>query len=129
MADIQNNTRYYSKTGDTASISESLKLEGCVGHGGSFTTEVRRVLFDISIRLYQSSFDLYHHSLGTPVGGQFLMYIRALRATLNQTDRSFNSVSLYKSASYMSFVIPAWLTIYICFCGVHFKSLLKRICC
>src|SRR6266704_3302021 len=114
MADIQNNTRYYSKTGDTASISESLKLEGCVGHGGSFTTEVRRVLFDISIRLYQSSFDLYHHSLGTPVGGQFLMYIRALRATLNKTDRSFNSVSLYKSASYMSFVIPAWLTVSRC---------------
>src|SRR6266567_9075086 len=49
-------------------------------------------------------------SLGTPVRGQFLIYIRALRATLNKTDRSFNSVSLYKSASYMSFVIPAWLT-------------------
>jgi hypothetical protein len=35
-----------------------------VGHGGSLTTEVRRVLFDIS-------FNLYHHSLGTPIGGQF----------------------------------------------------------
>jgi len=38
------------------------------------------------------------------------MYIRALRATLNKTDQSFNSMSLYQSASYMSFVIPAWLT-------------------
>ena len=37
------------------------------------------------------------------------MYIRALRVTLNQADQSFNSVSLYQSASYMSFVIPAWL--------------------
>jgi hypothetical protein len=36
----------------------------CVGHGGSPTTEVRRVLFDVS-------FNVYHHSLGTPVGGQF----------------------------------------------------------
>jgi hypothetical protein len=35
-----------------------------VGHGGSLTTEVRRVLFDVS-------FNVYHHSLGTPVGGQF----------------------------------------------------------
>jgi len=43
------------------------------------------------------SFDLYYHSLGTPVGGQFLIYIRALRATLNKTDHSFNSVSLYIS--------------------------------
>ena len=38
------------------------------------------------------------------------MYIRALRATLNQTDQSFNSVSLPNS-QLMSFVlIPAWLT-------------------
>jgi hypothetical protein len=65
-----------------------------VGHGGSFTAEVRRVLFDISISKYQYSLNLYHHSLGTPVRGQFLMYIRALRATLNKADRSFNSVSL-----------------------------------
>jgi len=65
-----------------------------VGHGGSFTAEVRRVLFDVRIRRCQSSFNLYHHSLGTPVGGQFLMYIRALRATLNKTDHSYNSVSL-----------------------------------
>jgi hypothetical protein len=65
-----------------------------VGHGGSFPTEVRRVLFHIRIRMYQSSFGLYHHFLGTPVGGQFLMYIRALRATLNKPDHSFNSVSL-----------------------------------
>src|SRR6266567_7140777 len=69
-------------------------LVNFVGHGGSFTAEVRRVLFNISISRYQSSFDLYHHSLGTPVRGQFLMYIRALRATLNRTDRSLNSVSL-----------------------------------
>ena len=68
------------------------------------------MLFHHRIRLYYPSLDLYHHYLGTPVRGQFFMYIRALRATLNQTDRSFNSVSLYKSASYMSFVIPAWLT-------------------
>src|SRR6266576_1937337 len=81
-----------------------------VGHGGSFTTVVRRVLFHIRFRLYYPSLDLYHHSLGTPIRGQFLVYIRALRATLNKTDRSFNSVSLYKSASYMSFMIPAWLT-------------------
>ena len=65
-----------------------------VGHGGSLPTEVRRVLFHHRIRLYYPSLDLYHHSLGTPVRGQFLMYIRALRATLNQADRSFNSVSL-----------------------------------
>ena len=65
-----------------------------VGHGGSFTTVVRRVLFRIRFRLCYPSFDLYHHSLGTPVRGQFLMYIRALGATLNKTDRSFNSVSL-----------------------------------
>ena len=57
-----------------------------VGHGGSFTAEVRRVVFDISISKYQYSFNLYHHSLGTPVGSQFLMYIRALRATLNKID-------------------------------------------
>src|ERR1700722_33613 len=42
-----------------------------VGHGGSFTAGVRRVLFDISISKYQYSFNVYHHSLGTPVGGQF----------------------------------------------------------
>ena len=42
-----------------------------VGHGGSFTAEVRRVLFDVRIRWYQYSFNVYHHSLGTPVGGQF----------------------------------------------------------
>jgi len=42
-----------------------------VGHGGSLTTEVRRVLFDVRIRRYQYSLNLYHHSLGTPVGGQF----------------------------------------------------------
>src|SRR6266705_6876786 len=65
-----------------------------VGHGSSSAAEVRRVLFHNRIRLYYPSFDLYHHSLGTPVRGQFLMYIRALRATLNKTDRSFNSVSL-----------------------------------
>ena len=35
-----------------------------VGRRGSFTTEVRQVLFDIS-------FNLYHHFLGTPAGGQF----------------------------------------------------------
>jgi hypothetical protein len=35
-----------------------------VGHGGSLTTDLRRVLFDVS-------FNVYHHSLGTPVGGQF----------------------------------------------------------
>ena len=35
-----------------------------VGHGGSPTTEVRRVLFDVS-------FNVYHHSLGTPIGGHF----------------------------------------------------------
>ena len=40
--------------------------------------------------------------------GQFLMYIRALRATLNQEDQSFNSVSL-STSQLMSFVIPAWL--------------------
>src|SRR6266700_52626 len=82
-----------------------------VGHGGSFTAVVRWVLFYIRFRLYYPSLDLYYHSLGTPVRGQFLVYIRALRATLNKTDRSFNSVSLYKSASYMSFVILAWLTV------------------
>jgi len=65
-----------------------------VGHGGSFTAEVRRVLFDVRIRRCQSSFNLYYHSLGTPVGGQFLMYIRALRATLNKTDYLYNSMSL-----------------------------------
>src|SRR6266567_8219170 len=92
------------------SESRDYNLVHDVGHGGSFTAVVRRVLFHIRFRLYYPSLDLYHHSLGTPVRGQFLMYIRALRATLNQTDRSFNSVSLYKSASYMSFVIPAWLT-------------------
>ena len=42
------------------------------------------------------------------------MYIRALRATLNKTDQLFNSMSLYQSASYMSFVIPAWLKEYRC---------------
>src|SRR6266576_4829483 len=82
-----------------------------VGHGGSFPAEVKRVLFYHRIRLYYPSLDLYYHYLGTPIRGQFLMYIRALRATLNQTDRSFNPVSLYKSASYISFVIPAWLTV------------------
>ena len=39
-----------------------------VGQGGSFTAVVRRVLFHIRIRLHQSSFGLYHHYLGTPVG-------------------------------------------------------------
>src|SRR6266700_38395 len=87
-----------------------LDLRGCVGHGGSFPAEVKRVLFHYRIRLYYPSLDLYHHYLGTPIRGQFFMYIRALRATLNQTDRSFNSVSLYKSASYILFVIPARLT-------------------
>src|SRR6266567_4986244 len=87
-----------------------LDLRGCVGHRGSLTIVVRRVLFHIRFRLYYPSLDLYHHSLGTPVRGQFFVYIRAFRATLNKIDRSFNSVSLYKSASYMSFVIPAWLT-------------------
>ena len=67
---------------------------GHVGHGSSSAAEVRRVLFHNRIRLYQYSFDLYHHSPGTPVGGQFLMYIRALGATLNKTDHLFNSVSL-----------------------------------
>ena len=43
---------------------------------------------------YQPNIGLLHHPPGTPVRGQFLMYIRALRATLNQADRSFNSVSL-----------------------------------
>ena len=63
-----------------------------VGHGGSFPAEVRRVLFYNRIRLY-------HHSLRTPVGGQFLMYIRALRATLNKTDRLFKfCVSINKLA-------------------------------
>jgi len=33
-----------------------------VGHEGSFTVEVRQVLFNISISRYQSSFDLYYHS-------------------------------------------------------------------
>ena len=65
-----------------------------VGHGGSFPAEVKLVLFHHRIRLYYPSFDLYHHSLGTPVRGQFLMYIRALGATLNKIDCSFNSVSL-----------------------------------
>ena len=44
---------------------------------------------------YQPNIGLLHHPPGTPVRGQFLMYIRALRATLNQADQSFNSVSLY----------------------------------
>src|SRR5437016_4210228 len=87
-----------------------LDLRGCVGHEGSFPAEVRRVLFYNRIRLYYPSLDLYHHYLGTPVRGQFLMYIRALRATLNQTDRSFKSCVSIQLASYMSFVIPAWLT-------------------
>jgi len=38
------------------------------------------------------------------------MYIRALRATLNKTDHSFNSVSLPISWPISSIVIPAWLT-------------------
>ena len=58
---------------------------------------------------YQPNLGLLPHPPGTLVRGQYLIYIRALRATLNKTDRSFNSVSLYQSASYMSFVIPAWL--------------------
>src|SRR6266576_4765292 len=94
----------------TVSYYRLLDVDG-VGHRGNFPAEVKRVLFHIRFRLYYPSLDLYHHSLGTPVRGQFLVYIRALRATLNKTDRSFNSVSLYKSASYMSFVIPAWLTV------------------
>src|SRR5207302_11340625 len=53
------------------------------------------------IRLYQYGFGLYHHFLGTPLRGQFLMYIRALGATLNKTDRSFNSVSLSISWLYV----------------------------
>src|SRR5437016_7517523 len=88
-----------------------LDLRGCVGHEGSFPAEVRRVLFYNRIRLYYPSLDLYHHYLGTPVRGQFLMYIRALRATLNQTDRSFKTCVSIQLASYMSFVIPAWLTV------------------
>jgi len=52
------------------------------------------VLFNVRIRRCQFSFNLYYYSLGTPVGGQFLMYIRALRATLNKTDHLYNSVSL-----------------------------------
>ena len=43
---------------------------------------------------YQPNIGLLHHPPGTPVRGQFLLYIRALRATLNKTDRSFISVSL-----------------------------------
>src|SRR6266700_4295359 len=82
-----------------------------VGHGGNFPAEVKQVLFHHRIRLYYPSLDLYYYYLGTPVRGQFFMYIRAFRATLNQINHSFNSVSLYKSASYMSFVIPAWLTV------------------
>ena len=53
------------------------------------------MLFHLRFRLYYLSLDLNQHPLGTPVRGQFLMYIRALRATLNQADQSFNSVSLY----------------------------------
>ena len=34
------------------------------GYKDSPTTKMRRVLFDIS-------FNIYYHSLGTPVGGQF----------------------------------------------------------
>ena len=52
------------------------------------------MLFNVRIRRCQFSFNLYYYSLGTPVGGQFLMYIRALRATLNKTDHLYNSVSL-----------------------------------
>jgi hypothetical protein len=80
--------------GNTGGVPLEVTREIFVGHGGSFTAVVRRVLFRIRFRVYQCSFDLYHHGLGTPVGGQFLMYIRALRATLNKTDRSFNPVSL-----------------------------------
>jgi len=35
-----------------------------ISHGGSFTVEVRRLLFSIS-------FNLYYYSLGTSIGGQF----------------------------------------------------------
>ena len=66
-----------------------------VGHGGSFTAEVRRVLFDISISRYQSSFDLYHHSLGTPVGVPcrcFLAMPRAVRSAENDWDLVFRKV-------------------------------------
>src|SRR6266567_3440301 len=38
-----------------------LDLRGCVGHGGSFPAEVKRVLFHHRIRLYYPSLDLYHH--------------------------------------------------------------------
>ena len=71
--------------------------EGVVGHGGSFTTVVRRVLFHIRFRLYYPSFNQYHHSLGTPIRGQFLIYIKALKTTLNKTNCLFNSVPLYIS--------------------------------
>jgi hypothetical protein len=58
-------------TMSSMTLGNRLMLVGLVGHGGSLTTEVRRVLFDVRIRRYQYSLNLYHHSLGTPVGGQF----------------------------------------------------------
>jgi len=39
------------------------------------------------------------------------MYIRALRATLNKTDHSFNSVSLPTSQLTSFVLIPAWLKV------------------
>ena len=58
---------------------------------------------------YQPNIGLLHHPPGTPVGGQFLMYIRALRATLNKADRSFNSVSLYNQLAIChSWYLPGW---------------------
>jgi len=43
------------------------------------------------------------------------MHIRALRATLNKTDHSLNSVSLLISWPMSSIVIPAWLKT----CNLH----------
>jgi hypothetical protein len=55
--------RTYQRSPEGLIYETSYRLRA-VGHGGSFTAEVRRVLFDLS-------FNLYHYSLGTPVGGQF----------------------------------------------------------
>jgi hypothetical protein len=49
------------------------------------------------------------------------MYIRALRATLNKTDHSYNSVSLPTSQLKSFVVIPAWLKI-----AIGYKLLLDR---
>jgi len=87
---------------------EDVALLVAVGYGGSFTAEVS------DTERLRTPND-YGHRTTTDTEGRtrviFLMYIRALRATLNKIDHLYNSVSLPISWL-MSFVlIPAWLKV------------------